>query len=221
MDSEKFKVHCNSIGLNLSDDQTTHFANFEEALYLANERTNLTRVSREDCLTRHFMDSLLLAEFIPLRSKVLDIGTGPGFPAWPLACARPDIEVTALDSNGKMVNFLKTQPLKNLHPVLGRAELPVERESFDFVTGRAVATLEIQLEMSAAYCEIEGVVVPMRTPRDTIEGKKSEKLGLDLVEVATRNLPGTDILRTFPIYRKMRRTPSQFPRSWAEIKNSK
>ncbi|RYG69749.1 16S rRNA (guanine(527)-N(7))-methyltransferase RsmG, partial [bacterium] len=79
------------------------FETFEADLYEANEVMNLTRVPREECWLRHFLDSLLIAPWLPGEGSLLDIGSGPGFPAWPLALARPELQVTALDSSGKML----------------------------------------------------------------------------------------------------------------------
>lgn len=206
------------IGVPLGADQIRAFDRFEAALYEANEVMNLTRVPREECWIRHFLDSLLIAPLLPLEGTVLDIGTGPGFPAWPLAIARPDLRFTALDSSGKMLGFLATQPLPNLEIVQGRAEEWEEREAFDIVTGRALAPLAIQVEVSAGLTKIGGAVIPMRTPNDDPEDVDVDELGLVLESVATGELPVLDAARTFPVYRKVARTDEFYPRRWAEIK---
>lgn len=194
-------------------------AAFEEDLYAQNAVMNLTRVPREECCLRHILDSLLVSEFIPQGSAVLDIGTGPGFPAWPLALARPDLKVTALDSSGKMLGFLRRHPLPNLTALQGRAEeLPVADE-FDVVTGRALAPLAIQLELSARPCRKGGIVLPMRTSNDLAEIERlSSVLGLELEEVQRRTLPVIEAERVFPIYRKKKNTPHGYPRAWAKMK---
>ena len=196
------------------------FERFEDALYRANEVMNLTRVPRDECWLRHFLDSLLVARLIPHRASVLDIGTGPGFPAWPLAVARPDLAVTALDSSGKMLGFLESQPLPNLEIVQGRAEEWDEREAFEIVTGRALAPLPIQIEVSAGLVRAGGAVIPMRTPNDDPHGIDLEPLGLELQSVETVELPILHAPRTFPVYRKVARTDQSFPRRWAEIKDA-
>ena len=220
MDAEHFKSSLEALGVSLSQEQLERFGAFESALYAANEVMNLTRVPIEECWRRHFLDSLLFQDLIPQNASVLDIGTGPGFPAWPLACARPDLNLTAIDSNGKMLRFLVTQPLPNLKVVTTRAEDWKERESFDYVTGRAVAPLPVQLEISAAFCRIGGLVVPMRAPsdREAIEATDLKPLGLKFERLVERQLPGTDIVRLFPVYMKTQRTQPGFPRKWAEIK---
>lgn len=212
------------IGLRLSDSQIEAFDTFEERLYEANRTMNLTRVPREECALRHFVDSLLgwraygLDEAAPPRT-LLDIGTGPGFPAWPLACAFPSLEVTALDSSGKMLGFLRSNPLPNLRVEQERAESWGVRERFDVVTGRAVAPLAAQLELSAAPCKVGGKVVPMRTPGDAPEMERlASVLGLQLGPVEMVELPGTEVVRLFPVFTKVARTPRDYPRLWAEIR---
>ena len=222
MDREAFSNGAAELGLSLSDEQLVQFLEFEERLYAANQVMNLTRVPREECWLRHFLDSLLIQDLIPNGAEVLEIGTGPGFPAWPLACARIDLKVTALDSSGKMIGFLQENPLSNLQCVLGRAEEWGVRSEFDVVTGRALAPLTTQLELSAAPCKVGGLVVPMRTPSDEKLAREFQAgmLGLELDRIETRGLPGTDIVRMFPIYRKTHKTDSRYPRTWAEIKRA-
>jgi 16S rRNA (guanine527-N7)-methyltransferase len=220
MDTVAFRAVCSSLGNCLSDTQMAEFAAFEDALYSTNERMNLTRVPKERCQLLHFADSLLFQDLIAAGADVLDVGAGPGFPAWPIACARPDLRVTALDSSGKMLGFLRARALPNLVCLESRAETSGIREQFDFVTGRAVAPLPIQLELSAAPCRVGGLVVPMRTPGDIAEIERIDPagLGLRLREVVRRVLPEVDAVRVFPVYEKVGPTPDRFPRTWAEIK---
>lgn len=194
-------------------------AAFEEDLYAQNAVMNLTRVPREEAWLRHILDSLLIAEFIPKGAAVLDIGTGPGFPAWPLALARPDVQVTALDSSGKMLGFLRRHPLTNLTALQQRAEELLLADVFDVVTGRALAPLAIQLELSARPCRKGGIVLPMRTPNDLPEIERlASVLGLELEEVHRRTLPVIDAERVFPVYRKVHKTPHGHPRPWSKMR---
>ncbi len=219
MDRAQFLDACQKLDLALTQAQVEKFEEFEEALYATNAVMNLTRVSREECWLRHFVDSLLFQDLIPQGATVLDIGTGPGFPAWPLACARPDLHVTALDSSGKMLGFLKRQLLPNLEPVLARAEEWGVRDRFEVVTGRAVAPLAIQLELSAPMAKLRGLILPMRTPAEESDIRKLDgNLGLELEDVVSRSLPGTDVVRMFALYRKVSLTDAKYPRSWSEIK---
>lgn len=179
---------------------------------------NLTRVPREEAWLRHFVDSLLFQDLVPPGAELLDIGTGPGFPAWPLACARPDLRVTALDSNGKMLGFLRSQPLPNLTIAQARAEEWGVREAYDVVTGRAVAPLPLQLELSAPPLRVGGKLILMRTPTDDLQAPRWETLGLRPNGLHARILPGTDVERVFPQFIKVRPTLERYPRRWAEMR---
>lgn len=208
--------------MNLAPEVLEALARFERALYEANRVMNLTRVPREAFMTRHVADSLLVSEFAPPGAAVLDIGAGAGFPAWPLAAARPDLRVTALDSSGKAARFLESVPLDNLTVVCARAEEWGAREAFDLVTGRAVAPLSLQLELSAGPCKRGGSVVPLRTPNEREEAVRIPvaKLGLLLEALEERPVEGMDVVRLLPVYRKVGMTPRSFPRGWGEMRRS-
>jgi 16S rRNA (guanine527-N7)-methyltransferase len=211
-----------ALSLRADDRQIEELQAFETRLYEANRIMNLTRVPRDEFLTRHVADSLLVQDLIPARSMVLDIGAGPGFPAWPLACLRPDLRVTALDSSSKCVRFLRGSPLPNLEVVPGRAEEWGARDRFDFVTGRALAPLPIQLELSASPCKVGGAIVPIRSAREALPSDPNSfaELGLVLEAVESRTVPTTDIVRALPVFRKVRPTPRRFPRPWPQIRSS-
>ncbi len=221
MNRSAFAGAAKGLGVSLNADQLDAFTAFETALYESNKVMNLTRVPQEDAWIRHFLDSLLLVPLIPEGAKVLDLGTGPGLPAWPLACARPDIKMVGVDSNGKMLGFLRTQPLPNLDVVQVRVEEWPMRNEFDVVTGRAFAPVTIQLEASASLCKVGGIVILMRTPgdEDAIQEFNPKALGLALTKERLCPLPGTDAIRLFPIYTKFGLTPQIYPRRWAEMKS--
>lgn len=219
---ESIREWAGGVGLSLTSQQEVLLHAFEADLYETNATRNLTRVAREEFWVRHVADSLLFHDLLPSGSSVLDIGSGPGFPAWPLAWARPDLSVTALDSSSKMTDFLRRHPLPNLEVVQMRAEDWNRRDAFDVVTGRAVAPLAIQLELSAAACRRGGAVLPMRTESDldAIEALDPSALGLSLKQIVQRYLPVIGAVRVFPIYEKVRSTPARFPRPWAEIRRA-
>lgn len=220
MDRAAFAAALDPLGIELTDNQLEAFESFETSLYEANTVMNLTRVPREECYLRHFVDSLLLCPSLPaLPCRLLDLGTGPGFPGWPLACALPKLRVTAVDSSGKMIGFLNRHPLPNLDTLQMRAEDWSIADRYDVVTGRALAPLSVQLELSVKPCKIGGYVIPMRTPADLAEMERlTSVLGLELLRIDRRVLPGLEVERVFPVYKKVRRTPPPHPRPWAEIK---
>ena len=209
---------CTAQGFPLRDPQLEYFAKFKHALYAWNAHKNLTRIPEEECEVRHFAESCLILEWVG-SGRILDIGSGPGLPAWPIARVAEQSSVVAIDSNGKMLEFLRSEPLHNLEAILGRVEDMGSSEEFDVVTGRALAPLAIQLEVSAQACKIGGRVIPFRTERDELELEATAELGLELQKVVTKTL-SDGIVRVFPIYVKIKPTPGQYPRPWTMIKKA-
>ncbi len=207
-------------GANASPEQLDQLAGYLSTLYETNAHTNLTRIPLEEAVIKHLGDALLLLRFLPPSGSVMDLGTGPGVPAWPLACLRPDLTIHALDATAKVHRFLQSVPLKNLILREQRAEDVTRREGFDVVTGRALAPFAIQAELSAAWVKVGGIFVPFRTPmeREEIAETNIGVLGLKLEDFVEVPLLGTDVVRLFPIFRKMRETPETYPRTWARIK---
>lgn len=215
-----FPEALQALDIEATADLLSGFEAFSADLYEQNKTTNLTRIAPDECWVRHFIDSLLFHDLIPPGSSVLDIGCGPGFPAWPLAFARPDLKVTAMDSNHKMLGFLARHPLSNLNIECMRAEDFTKAGRFDVVTGRAVAPLSIQLELSMRPCREKGLVIPMRTASDKDEIERlKDVLCLHLERIVERELPLVAAKRVFPIYRKAGLTPKGYPRPWSQIKS--
>ncbi len=202
----------------IKPEQIKQLEAFLDALYLANETRNLTRVPREEAWERHILDSIAFIDLLQYDARILDIGTGPGFPAWPIACVRQDLRVTALDSNHKMLSFLAEHPLPNLEVINARAEEWDRREYFDIVTGRAVAPLPIQLEVSAPFLKKRGFILAMRTPAEaeTFDHPNYIEVGVQFTECVEREVAG--VLRSYPMYHKVKKTPDAYPRKWAHIK---
>lgn len=230
MDGVALQRESKAFGLDLTRTQLEAFGLFERKLYEANAVMNLTRVPASECWSRHFLDSLSLSPLIPLNALVLDIGSGGGFPGACLAIARSDLRVVCMDSHQKAFVFLQSLfGSGGLLPVLyrvvlARAELaahePEYRERFDFVTGRAVAPLAVQCELSAGFVRVGGEFVPMRTPSDREAARfGSERLGLQLVDLRQVRIGALGADRLFPIYKKVGQTPKDFPRPFAKIKS--
>ncbi len=232
MDTRRLAEGAREIGVLLDQKHLDNLCLFEELLYEANKKMNLTRVSKDECWARHFLDSLVLIPLIPPNARVLDIGSGPGFPGAVIGIVRSDVRVTCLDSSQKMADFLReTFGEKGDLPVLyqvvqNRAEVsahnPDFREAFDFVTGRALAPFPIQAEVSSAFVAQGGLFVPLRTPAEEKEIKEfpARLLGLELSRVVWVEVPGVLPRRLLPVFTKFAPTPPRYPRRWARIKKN-
>lgn len=217
------------LGLELSDEQKKTLCAFGKAVVKQNEVMNLTAITEDEQVAKlHLLDSLTVLAAANLRGKTLiDVGCGAGFPGVPLAIACPEAKVTLLDSLGKRVKWLE-----EILPQLGieaqcvtaRAEEAVadRRESFDFAVSRAVARLNILLELTAPYVKVGGAVLAMKGT--AAEEELSEcagaikKLGLKLEQVKVFPIDGTS--HAVIVLRKIAPTPKQYPRRYAKIKQS-
>jgi 16S rRNA (guanine527-N7)-methyltransferase len=216
---EEFMSAALALGVSVTPEQAHVLEKFEARLYEANKTSNLTRVPRGECRSRHFLDSLSLSPSIPEGASVIDIGTGAGLPGVPLAISRPDLKVTLLDAAAKEIRFLESlADLVQVGLILERAEIaakmPDFREKYDVATGRALAPLAIQAEVSAGFVRVGGLFLPQRTASE--ETPEFPELGLALEERKEVAVGGA--IRLLPIYRKVETTPPRFPRTWAAIK---
>ncbi len=212
--------------------------NMLRRLQEVNAHTNLTAIKDEDgILFKHIADSLKIAPLIPQNSKILDVGCGGGFPSLPLAIARPDIFVVALDSTEKKVDYVRESAqilgLTNLSTLHGRAEDLAHdlslRESFDTVTARAVAPLPILAELCLPFLKIDGCFLAMKSGHIDDELAAAEK-GIQKLGADIRHLDKFDLVshenslsseaRSVVVAQKCRSTPMSFPRAYAKIKKS-
>ncbi|MEO7453397.1 MAG: 16S rRNA (guanine(527)-N(7))-methyltransferase RsmG, partial [Fimbriimonadales bacterium] len=194
---KEFVSGAASLGVTLDGDQVRAFEVFEDRLYAANATINLTRVPRDDCRGRHFLDSLSLSPLIPEGASVIDIGSGAGLPGVPLALARPDLRVTLLDAGTKEIRFLESlADLVACGLILQRAEEAGRqaefRERYDVAVGRALAPLPIQAELSAPFVRVGGLFLPQRAEGE--DTPSFEVLGLRLRERVTVKGAGIDRL---------------------------
>ncbi|MCL2740092.1 MAG: 16S rRNA (guanine(527)-N(7))-methyltransferase RsmG [Oscillospiraceae bacterium] len=156
----------------MTNEQAIKLDKFYDSLIETNKKFNLTRITAyEDVWNKHFLDCLALAPYIPQGAHIIDVGTGAGFPAIPLAIFRDDIQITAIDSLNKRVNFVNEVAceleLKNLTCIHARAEQlahePDFREQFDIATSRAVADLRILAEYCLPFVKIGGKMLAMKS----------------------------------------------------------
>lgn len=218
-----------ALGLNLTEKQKKTLCDFGCAVIKQNEVMNLTAITELGQVAKlHLLDSLtVLTSGDFAGKKLIDVGCGAGFPGVPLAIGCPELDVTLLDSLGKRVHWLE-----EILPQLGvkatcitaRAEEAVAdwRESYDIATSRAVARLNILLELTAPYVKVGGRVIAMKgmAAREELEecGNAIKKLGLKLEDVREFPVDGTN--HALIVLRKVAHTPTAYPRRYAKIKQT-
>ena len=218
-----------ALGLDLEESIQEKLCAFARAMVKQNEVMNLTGITEDEPVAKlHLLDSLTVAACAELKGKTLiDVGCGAGFPGVPLAIACPDTKVTLLDSLGKRMKWLE-EVLPSLgiqaECVTARAEEAVatRRECYDIATSRAVARLNILLELTAPYVKVGGFVVALKgsAAKDELAEAKNaiKKLGLSLVEV--RDFVFDDATHGVIVLKKVAPTPTAYPRRFAKIKQS-
>ena len=223
------KEGLNDLGLSLPQERQEKLCVFARAMVRQNEVMNLTAITEDTQVAKlHLLDSLTVLCCADLAGKTLiDVGCGAGFPGVPLAIACPEAKITLLDSLGKRVKWLEQiLPQLGIHAecVTARAEEAVasRRESYDFATSRAVARLNILLELTAPYVKVGGAVLAMKGAAAKEELSECagamKKLGLKLEDVREFPIDGTS--HAVIVLRKIAPTPKQYPRRYAKIKQS-
>lgn len=228
-----FEASLSQNGLLLLDaEKKERFHLFSEFLLAFNQHTNLTAIrNMSDVITKHLVDSLLAAEYLPEGARVLDLGCGPGFPSIPLAIARPDLEIVALDSTAKKIAFvdesIKRLGLSNLSAVAGRAEdVSVSRKigKFDVVVSRAVARMNVLSELCLPYVKKNGVFLALKAAKAEEETAEAENairtLGGSAAILHTKKLAlleGEPEERCLVEVKKVKETPATYPRAYAAI----
>lgn len=228
MPSTIFKRNLDSIGMTLSDIQIEQLDKYYELLVEWNSFMNLTGITDyEEVMLKHYLDSLVLK--LPINGenkhiKLIDVGTGAGFPGLPLKIAYPEAEVVLFDSLNKRIKFLdeviNTLGLKNVTTIHGRAEdggrNPKLREQFDVSVSRAVADLAVLSEYNLPFVKVGGYFVAYKSKDVDAEVEKSRKaisiLGGEVKKVDKFTLPETDIERALVYIKKVKNTGKKYPR---------
>lgn len=217
------------LGLTLSEQQKDTLCAFGRAVVKQNEVMNLTAITEDTAVAKfHLLDSLTVLCCADLKGKTLiDVGCGAGFPGVPLAIACPEAKITLLDSLGKRMKWLEeVLPTLSIQAdcVTARAEEAVSdrRESYDFAVSRAVARLNILLELTAPYVKVGGAVLALKgaAAREELAECKNaiRQLGLKLEGVKEFPIDGAN--HAIIVLRKIAPTPKQYPRRYAKIKQS-
>ena len=218
-----------ALGLELPEDVKNTLCAFGAGVVKQNEVMNLTAITEPERVAKlHLLDSLSLLTVADLSGKsLIDVGCGAGFPGVPVKIACPGLKLTLLDSLGKRMNWLDTYlPTLDVEAecVTARAEEAVasRRETYDFATSRAVARLNILLELTAPYVKVGGYVLAMKgsAAREELAEAKNAiaKLGLKLEKVADFQVE--DATHSVIMLRKVKVTPAQYPRRYAKIKQA-
>ena len=218
--------------LSLPTDAAAPLMAFSAQLLETNKVMNLTAITEpEDVARLHLLDCAALLNITDFRGKrVVDVGTGAGFPGMPLRILEPDFDLTLLDSLGKRIAFLQRvcdeMGLQRVTCVHARAEefAAKHREQYDIATSRAVAALNVLCELTLPLVKVGGRFLAMKAvdSDDEIRAAKSAvaQLGGKVEDIRDYTIPGTDITHRVVVIGKVKPTPAAFPRAFAKIKKA-
>lgn len=226
---EEFKQYfinmLEKINLMLDDKQIEDFYCYMNELIEWNKNINLTAITEEkEIIQKHFIDSLTIFKYLNKNDKIIDVGTGAGFPGIPLKIADETLDITLLDSLNKRILFLdnvieklKLNNIKTIHSRVEDAAInPQYREKYDIATSRAVAQLNVLLEYLLPLVKVGGKCICMKggNVEEELENSKKalEILGGKVEKIESFELPNSDIKRNIIIIKKVSHTPKAYPR---------
>ena len=232
MNKDEFIKEVNELGIEVTEDKLNKLNRYYELLVEWNEKINLTAITeKEDVYLKHFYDSLTLYKAYDLNKKieVCDVGSGAGFPGVVLKIFFENIDITLVDALNKRIKFLNLVidelKLKNICAVHTRIEefAKEKRESYDLVTSRAVAKLNILNELCLPLVKVDGYFIPMKA---NIEDELKEsmtsikKLNSKIEDIITFNLPKEESIRNLVIIKKKDKINNKYPRNFDKIKKN-
>ena len=218
------------LGISLTDEQLSRFEKLSDLLVEQNKTMNLTAITDPDGIAvKHFADSIsiLTAAEMPQGARVLDVGTGAGFPGIPLLIMRPDLDLTMIDSTAKKLKYVENTvnelglTATTLHTRAEEAGQSKEyREKFDFVCSRAVAALNVLCEYCLPFVKQNGLFIAMKGAKaqEEIDGAKSAIKLLGGKIIAEKSFSLSDGgERTLVVIKKISQIPPKYPRPSAQI----
>ena len=223
---------CEKMGVTLTEEMASQFMTYLSLLLEWNEKMNLTAITdKKDVVQKHFVDCLSILPHLSLigQEKIIDVGTGAGFPGIPVKIACPEVEMTLLDSLQKRIGFLEEVgsqlELSGVNYVHSRAEdggqNPDYREQFDLCVSRAVANLAVLAEFCLPFVKVGGRLAALKGPdalREIDEAQGAlKKLGGKVAEVMDVEIPFTDLQHKLVIIEKTAPTPKAYPRKAGKI----
>ena len=220
-------IACNNEGLEFNEDKYSKFIKYKELIKEWNEKVNLTAIVEDsEIIKKHFVDSIKFFKFEKLKNatRIIDIGTGGGFPGIPMKIVNPNSKVVLLDSLNKRINFLneviKELSLDNIETIHGRAEDFAKdnkfREKFDVAVSRAVANLTVLSEFCLPYVKVGGYFVALKGPAIEEEMKDAKNaiktLGGQVEKILEVDIEGSDLNHNLVVIKKIKETPGKYPR---------
>ena len=229
MEEEKFIniliEKAEKIEVDISIEKAKRFYAYMKIMLEWNEKINLTAITEEnEIILKHFIDSISINEHIKNSNKIIDVGTGAGFPGIPLKIINDDIDFILMDSLNKRIKFLEEVKekleLKKIELVHARAEELGKdikyRAKADVAVSRAVSNLRVLVEYMLPLVKKDGICICMKGPKllEEIEDAKNAigKLGGKIEKIENIMLPGNEIERNIVIIRKIEATPNKYPR---------
>ena len=226
---------CKKQNIELDESKAQALKKYKELLVEWNEKMNLTAITEDyEVIVKHFVDCLECTHLITNEKKIIDVGTGAGFPGMPLAIYYPQIEFTLLDGLNKRLIFLEEVVnklgLKNVKIVHARAEEAARNEeyfeSFDAVVSRAVANLPVLLEYTSPYVKVNGKCIVMKgdNAKEELDLAKNAMNILKLKNIKEKeykysySIDNEEYNRTILYIEKMGNTPNKYPRNYGQIK---